>query len=283
MKKILSFLLCLILITGVLCSCSKAPEGYEIEERLEWLLNESTGVNELVFGEGLPTYERVYDPLDSLKYYENKEADVRYYYYTFTDGDMDILAYRTRSYGTDFSYLRIVSQSDYEPGMRDVYFDAEAKTYYVPLPDYEEKKADFYYNSSFPEDYDVVVIESAMTLDAMKEYVETVYSKDYSEALYETLFMGAVSGESGFLGARYMEFADDNGTVWLMESNTYEPLVKEKRLYDVSTAQVLRGSNSEYVRISIESYLEGAPDERLTVELSLIKQDGEWFLDSPTY
>lgn len=248
-----------------------------------WLIDESAGVNELIFGEGLPTYERIYDPLGTLKYYEDNEKDVRYYYYTFTDGDMNILAYRTRSYGTDFKYLEIVDESEVCEVETSVYHDEENHVHYIPLPDYEEKKADFYYNSSFPEDYDVVIIDKAMTTHAMKEYVETVYSKEYSEALYETLFVGAVSGESSFLGARYMEFTDENGTVWLTESNTYKPLITEKRVFDITTAKILPRSNAEYIRISIDSYLESTPDERLTIELSLVKQDGEWFLDSPTY
>lgn len=280
MKKILSFLLCIIIISASLAGCAKGPEIAEIEDRLVWLLDESAKVNDFVFGEGLSTYERIYDPLDTLKYYEDIEKDVRYYYYTFTDGDMKILAYRTRSYGTDFSYLEITKDASSDAY---VYYDEASGDYYLPLPEYEEKRADFYYNSSVPEGYDVVVIESAMTIDSMKEYVESVYSRDYSEALYETLFVGAVAGESGFLGARYMEFTDDNGTVWLAESNSYEPLIKERRIYDLSTAQILRGSNSEYVRIAIESYLESTPEARLTVEIGLINQDGEWFLDSPTY
>ena len=129
------------------------------------------------------------------------------------------------------------------------------------------------------------MLSESISIERMKEMIETVYSKDYSNSLYDALFVGAmVSGdESGFLGARFMEFTDDNGTVWLMESNTYEPLIKEKRIYDISTAKMLRGSSSDLLRLEIESYLESEPDARLAVEVILVKQDGEWFLDSPTY
>ena len=283
MKRFLSFLLCLILLATSLVGCSKAPELSEIEERLEWLLDESAMVNDMIFGSGLPTWPRIYDPLDTLEYYEDTEADKRYYYYTFEDGEKEILAYRTRSYGTEFEYLEVVSEA---PEGDYVYHDEAAGVYYVTLSDYEEKRADFYYNSSFPENYDVVVLGESISIERMKEMIETVYSEDYSTSLYDTLFVGAVvSGESdsGILTARFMEFTDDNGTVWLMESNTYEPLIEERRIYDVSTAKILRGSNAEYVRIEIESYLESAPEERLAVTVALLIQDGEWFLDSGTY
>lgn len=276
----------MIFITAALCSCSKPPELFEIEDRLEWLLNESADVNELVFGEGLPTYERVYDPLDTLKYYEDTEKDARYYYYTFTDGEMNILAYRMRSYGTDFKYLEIVDESEVCEVETSVYHDEKNHVHYIPLPDYEEKKADFYYNSSFPENYDVVILDETATIDELKKRVSNVYSKDYCESLYGTLFEGAVvstESERGFLTARFMEFSDDNGTIWLMESNTYKPLISEKRIYDTSTASVARGSNAEYMRINIESYLESKPDEKLVVTVCLIKENGEWYLDSPTY
>ena len=287
MKKILSFLLCLVLLIPSLVGCSKPPEFSEIEARLAELIEASAGVNEIIFGKGLETYERLYDPLDSLNYYEDTENDKRYYYYSIEDGEREILAYRTRSYGTDFSYLELVNAAELGEGTEYVYFDSKNDIYYVPLPDYEEKTAEFYYNSSFPEDYDVVRLDSEyLSVSAIKEYAEGVYSSGYLASLYETLFVGAVispDSNNGYLTARYIEYCDDNGTTWLMASNRYEPLITEKRIFDLSTATVLKGSNAEFVRIDIETYLESAPENRLTVTVSLIKENGEWFLDSGTY
>ena len=284
MKKILSFLLCLTLLIPCFAGCSKPPELIEIQDRLAELIEASAGVNKIIFGEGLPTYERVYDPLDTLKYYEDTENDKRYYYYSVKDGERDILAYRTRSYGTDFSYLEIVPAAELDDGTEYVYFDGENEVYYVALPDYEEKKAEFYYNSSFPENYDVVRLDSEyLSISEIKEYAEGVYSSDYLESLYETLFVGAVSGNSGYLGARYMEYTDENGTLWLMKSNTYAPLITEQRIFDLSTATIARGSTADFVRIDIETYLESAPENRLVVTVSIIKENGEWLLDSGTY
>ena len=69
----------------------------------------------------------------------------------------------------------------------------------------------------------------------------------------------------------------------LMKSNTYEPLVKERRMFDLDTAEVVKPSNKKYITISVESWLESTPDNRQTIRLSLILENGKWMLDSGTY
>ena len=68
-----------------------------------------------------------------------------------------------------------------------------------------------------------------------------------------------------------------------MMSNTYEPLISEKRIFDLTTAQIVRPKRRKFVTISIESYLESTPERRETVKLTMILQDGVWMLDSATY
>ena len=70
---------------------------------------------------------------------------------------------------------------------------------------------------------------------------------------------------------------------YLMQSNTYPPLVTEKRIYDFSTAKVVRPGSKELVNIEVESYLESSPENRITVRITMVKQNGEWYLDSGTY
>ena len=94
--------------------------------------------------------------------------------------------------------------------------------------------------------------------------------------------LGAVDSVSG-LSARYIEYADENGTVSLMMSNTYEPLVREVRQFDFSTAQIVKPSNGSYVNITVDTYLPSDPSNILTIRVSLILQDGVWMLDSGTY
>ena len=59
--------------------------------------------------------------------------------------------------------------------------------------------------------------------------------------------------------------------------------MSEQRIFDLSTAKIARGSNSQRVRVEIETYLESRPQERLSVMVNLVKQDGEWYLDNGTY
>ena len=44
-------------------SCSKPPEYSEIEARFKELVEASYAINDIFFGEGLATYERVYEPI----------------------------------------------------------------------------------------------------------------------------------------------------------------------------------------------------------------------------
>ena len=100
------------------------------------------------------------------------------------------------------------------------------------------------------------------------------------------LFTGAVVSdhEGGMRRARYYNYVDANGQRWLMESDEYESFIKHKRIFDLSTAKVVKPGNSKFANVQIESYTENDPSARTLVTLSLIKQDdGNWYLDSATY
>ncbi len=287
MKRILCIFLCLITVLTSLCSCG-TPDIEEIRGRMEELIGESYGVNVLLFGEGPETYERVYDPKASMQYFE-ADGGQRYYYYYIDDAEYGkILAYRTKAYGDDYEYLLVKNEAD---STKKSVYEGDGKYYYslenYYSIEYTPVEREFYYDDTFPADYDVVRIgEEYSSINAIKEYAATVYSADYLNSLYETLFTGImVSGDTeyGLLTARYIEFESEGGQVWFMKSNKYEALSTEKRIFDTSTAKVLRGSSSTRVRVEMESYLESKPDQKEKVTLSLVKQDGEWFLDSGTY
>jgi len=281
MKKILSIFLCLVILSLTLASCG-TPDIEEIRGRMEELIEASYGVNVLLFGEGPATYERVYDPKASMQYYE-AEGGQRYYYYYIDDAELGkILAYRTKAYGDDYEYLLVKETPN--ASNKSVY-ESDGKYYYSI--EYTPTEREFYYDETFPKDYDVVVVgEKYSSIEAIKQYAETVYSAEYLASLYETLFTGVMVSEdtsSGLLMARYIEFESESGQVWFMKSNDYKPLSTEKRIFDTETAKILRGSNASRVRVEMESYLESTPNEKVKVTLTLVKQDGEWFLDSGTY
>ena len=63
----------------------------------------------------------------------------------------------------------------------------------------------------------------------------------------------------------------------------YEKVSSEKRIFKYDTAEMVRPSNKNTVNVTMDTYLESNPDEIVSVRITLIMQDGEWYLDSPTY
>ncbi len=287
-KRIFSLILSLSLAAcscALFSSCAKPPEYAEIEERFIQLVEASYEVNKLVFGEGLDTYERVYDPKNSTEVYKDKDGKNVYYYEVYDPDSEDmIIAYRS-SYLDDFSYVRAVKKPI--EGQQAVFENADEKVYCYAIENYEEKKFDFYYSDSDPKYYDYVKADSPyMTVEQIKQKIETVYSLDYlNSSIYEGLFTGAsASDDLTGLYARYIEYYDaETGSTALMESNIYEPLISETRYYDFSTARVVKPGSGKLVNIEVESYVNSKPDERITVRVTMVKQDGEWYLDSGTY
>ena len=285
MKKFVCLFLCLLTVTSAFTSCTRPPDIEKIRGRLYELIEASYEVNVLLFGEGPETYERIYDPKANIKYYENDGN--RYYYFYIEDEEVgNILAYRTKSYGDDYSYLLVTEKADAAEEDKLVYTDTEEGLYYFSI-EYEEKQAEFYYDGDLPEDYDVVRLdEKYHSIATIKEVAEKVYSKDYLNSIYETLFTGVMISDdlsTGLLSARYVEYEDKGGDIWFMKSNTYEPLMKEKRIFDVYTARIARGSKAKRVRIEMQSYLESKPEEKMTVTINLALENGVWYLDSGTY
>lgn len=359
MKKLIALILTLLMLTASLTSCGKPPEFSEIEGRLAELIEASYEINELFFGEGLPTYERVSDPKNDMQVLrENNGGRVTYYYELSDEGLGRVIAYRVTNltysfaqvlsapdtsreaiwsdtekglyaYAVDYTHEKtaaneVVMQKDetagtityyYEltdetlgrvvahrtsdvgytyvqvlsapdPTREAVYENAAQSVYAYEIP-YTEPTYDFYYTDSDPVDYDYVRKDAAyLSIASMKEAAEKVYSKEYLAAIYQALFEGtALNDDEGLknLSARYFEHTDDLGTVSLMKSNTYEPLVNGKRIFDLSTAQIVSPKRKNFVTIEVESYMESTPDRRETVKLSMILQDGVWMLDSGTY
>ncbi len=286
MKKISAIILCIVMITVMLSSCSKPPELEEIKERLSELLEASQDVNALLFGEGLDVYERVSDPHENIVYYKDEQTGKAYYYYTLADSELGtVIAYRPITIAGVYTY---VQKTDLPPENGEYeFYNSDSGYYYIRLDGYVEKTSEFYYSDEFPEDYDVVRLDSKyLSIDEIKKYASTVYSEDYLNSVYEALFDGAIISDNisnTVLSARYSEFTDETGNTWLLKSNTYKPVISEKRIYDISTAEIVKPSNKNYINVKISSYLESNPDNIVSVRVSLCLIDGVWMLDSATY
>lgn len=133
-----------------------------------------------------------------------------------------------------------------------------------------------YFNDDLP-GYDRVMENTDfLSIDEIKAAAEEVYSSDYISEIYESAFDGVMTGEA----SAYVRFYD-NGE-WLHQNINIGNFTLNERIYDYSTMGIVDPSNGEYINISVESY-SVVNQVRQTVYLSFIYENGEWYLDSPTY
>ena len=112
----------------------------------------------------------------------------------------------------------------------------------------------------------------------MQTAIAAVYSTEYRESLYESLFTGYAADEmSVVMPARFSE--DDK---FLYMSRYVSPLVEGVRVYDYASMQIVEYSHASRLRVAIKSYTEDRPEEWKTVYLSFVYENGDWYLDSPS-
>ena len=123
--------------------------------------------------------------------------------------------------------------------------------------------------------------------DEIKEYAQTVYSKGFLEdVVYKTLFDGyAVEDGAGgavYGEARYRDVNDRFSSVVERDENGRDEniLFTSMRIYDYSTMQVRSLGREDACAIAMDSWLPEDPEKIENVELILVLQDGQWFLDS---
>lgn len=112
----------------------------------------------------------------------------------------------------------------------------------------------------------------------MKTAISAVYSFEYRESLFETLFTGYASNQmSVVMPARFHE--DER---YLYQNQYVNPLVSGVRVYDYAAMEITDQSHATYIRVAIPSYTENHPGEWVTVYLSFVYENGDWYLDSPS-
>lgn len=288
MKKLICLFLCLVCLLPSMTSCGK-PEYVEIEDRFKELIEASHEINLLFWGEGLETYERIYDPMSTLNVHKVADPEdpdkISYtYYYELQDETYGrVIAFRS-SYLVPYSYVQVLEAED---SKRTLYYVSESgNTFCYLLEDYKEPEYEFFYEDDDPADYDYVRLDAKyQTISQIKEAAEKVYSPEFLASHYDILFVGTAGLTDSVTGlsARYIERSDDEGATYLMQLNTYKPLITERRIYDFSTVEMVRPSNKKYVTLELDSYLESKPDEIRRVRVSMQLVNGQWYLDSPTY
>lgn len=296
----------LICSVFVIRSCSAPPEYEEIDARFRELIDSAYEVNVILFGEGLPVYEHVSDPKTSTsvihtgEYVTNSNGVEKerliYYYYTL-ETENTVFAYRD-SYLKDYTYAVLCDEPMSEEQLKEkfpipdgdtalyyteIYADAEKKQYCYTIP-YTEERYDYYYTSADDEGYDYVRLDSGYTtIEDIKEKVESVYSNEYASSIYGSVFDG-IASQDLVMTPKFIVTTASNGSMMLAQSNKYGALNVEKRVYLFETAKINKlSSNKKRVTVSIDSYLPSDPDKITTREITIVYQNGNWYLNNPTF
>lgn len=313
--KIIAFIIAGILIISsifLVRACTAPPEYAEIKDRVEYLINASHDVNDIVWGKGLETYERVFDPQSSLEIYETGrtytdsnglEKPFNYYFYRTLDTDFVMYAYRpTHEPSALFTYAYMSNEPldaqelaakfpkgedhpDNESYYTLVSSDEEKSKYFYIVP-FTETEYEFYYSKSDPEGYDYVVQSTEYnTVEKIKAYIRTVYSEDYAASLDALIFDGVLEGQFVSLPRYTNNFNYKLGGEALTKLSGYEPKFEERRVYLFETAKINRdNSNSWSVQVEIDTYLPSEPSKIVVAKVNFdLSDDGQWYLSSPTY
>ncbi len=116
-------------------------------------------------------------------------------------------------------------------------------------------------------------------IEAIKAAASEVYSEDYCASVFESLFTGYASDvvAGSILPARYSE---DEARMY--QNSKVTPLVTGTRVYDYATMRIVSPSRGDYLIVEIDSYAENKPDEWVTIDLSFVFENGNWYLDGPS-
>ena len=293
MKKILirSISLCLALVAAVpfFTSYSQPPELDSVKNEFVALIEKSVEVNNIFFGEGLPTYVRI-EGDGNLIYLAEHDA----YYAFITDGERVILKYKIG----DDAWKYAVKTAE-AMNMEAIHTDSEGNFYY-PI-EFDESQYNYYYDSESPTNYDYVRADCPyQNLESIMALAESVYTQSYLKGenyseedmgyggVYAAMFDGFTVGTE-ISYARY-RIDDSIDGFYLLKSNEFKPYFEEHKTYNYDTMKIIKPSRADLVNVEITAtgrYIDyenfSVVNGEHTVTLTFVKEGGEWRLDTPTY
>jgi hypothetical protein len=176
----------------------------------------------------------------------------------------------------DTVYDRLVQVIEASHEVNVLLFGAGLPVY--PRGDAEDELVHRYYGVADNGQQFVTPYAKYASIAEMQAAIAAVYSTEYRESLYESLFTGYAADEmSVVMPARFSE--DDR---FLYMSKYVDPLVDGVRVYDYASMEIVSYSHSSRLRVSINSYTEDRPEEWKRVYLSFVYENGDWYLDSPS-
>ena len=287
--KIAACLLSLVILAGNMVACSNPPELDDVKDEFVALIEASVEVNNIFFGEGLPTYLRI-EGDGNLIYISESNT----YYAFITDGVRSILKYKIGS--DDWKYAEKTKKA---ANMDAIYTDSEGN-YYYPI-EYDESQYEYVYGEGADEHYDYVRVDCKyQSIEAIQALAESVYTQGYLKGdnykegdmgyggVYAAMFDGFTLGTE-ISYARY-RIDDSIDGFYLLKSNEFAPYFTEHKTYDYSTMKIVSPSKAELVNVEIVAngrYIDYENFEvrtgEHTVTLTFVFENGEWRLDTPTY
>lgn len=128
------------------------------------------------------------------------------------------------------------------------------------------------------------------SIDEIKEATLAVFSESYSDYLFTLAFAGISSvfnentEEQVTQTVSYARYMETSG-ILTVRMDLADEALPLGRTYDTDDITIIRDKlNGEhgYLLVEVQSYMDGAPDERVEVKL-VCTSDGGFRLDSPTY
>lgn len=176
----------------------------------------------------------------------------------------------------DQVYDRLVQVIEASHEVNVLLFGAGLPVY--PRGDAEDELVHRYYGVADNGQQFVTPYAKYASIAEMQAAIAAVYSTEYRESLYESLFTGFAADEmSVVMPARFSE--DER---FLYMSKYVDPLVDGVRVYDYASMEIVSYSHSSRLRVSVNSYTEDDPEEWKRVYLSFVYENGDWYLDSPS-
>ena len=306
-------LLAFIIVRSVLQK--RPPEMEEVRARFEELITASAEINEIFWGEGLPTYPRLYAEHGSFKdvYDVNgDEKNIAYMIFPTEDG-RTVVAYHPWMYfipsgqdgGVYYDFENNVTLSKV-PENADYYRFAvreespragESENAY--LAEKIESEKTYYYYTLAEFDYDSVVLydesddkyydfvkenKTYLYVDDIRDAAAKVYGSAFLSSVGGTIFDGIVTESGSVLYARYIDFEDpDSGMSYLMKDNRQKGYDLKDWEYDFSTMRMVDKSNATFVTVEVERWEKNGDGTRHTVKHTFVLENGTWYLDAATY
>ena len=139
-----------------------------------------------------------------------------------------------------------------------------------------------YFNFADEGRYEYVTEQAkCFTFDQIKAKARKIYSEACLASLFEFCFTGyATNDGSGNMVIDRARYREDQ--TWIYQSTAENNFFCEMRFYDYSTMKVNSLGRRDACSVSMDSWLVSEPGNVETVEIYLVLQDGEWFLDSVT-